>query len=840
MSSPIVFSRALLALLCLLLIACPGSAQDQSTPPTGLRFFSLGRSSHGRLQPGGWLVMSVTIENTGSQAVTVRAVATLSGFPDTQNARTLTLFPGTTENLQLYVLVPQVIDQLKTTEVDVALYQVDEGGERLLDVQGVPMRNNLQLQVEQTNNLAFTSLNDAPQPKFPWEWPFVEPFHNYEIMVSSRVLSRNPRSMASFDQQQIPLTRMDWKDVGLMTISDSRFFEDAAAVESLSQFINEGGRVWFVLDKIPCHLVQPLLGQGNACAEVDQIELNRFSVEVHSAAVDLLESDRLVDHDTPIVFKRVVHVGGTASHTIEGWPAAIWMKIGYGEVLLTTLASQGWLRPGSESTDPQQSTQFRMTPWGLPLALEVHEPRLEQPISEAVSYPFELVGNPVLPRRLVGIILLVFVSLLVGVGVACCRFGELSKLGLYAPLLAALAGGGLVLSSTWIRRDIPETVSRLQLIQVNQHGRAAAIREQSAVHLSASAAMNLVSQSDGYATTDAAVQSGIKRFDVGDVQRWQLSNMAWPPGSWRYQTTQLVDTPPLVATGRLNISGLTIDLPSELETFEDPIIGFAPGVPMIGVPMIGRLEGRQVRADGSLMAEGERWISDTLISNEQRRRIDIYRQFFDGDDRHLPPRHTLFGWSKPWDAAKWDNSNLTEVGSALVGLPLRLLRPPVGEQVLIPAGLIQLRKAPSEVAQTPAFNSKTGKWTTDMGLGISALMQFVLPPEVLPFQAQSLSLELNIKAPHRRVRLSSRSAGGEPISIVSLVGPSVPWRGVITDPSILSEAVDGTLDLLLEISERTDIGLDDSPSSVVTWKIDAFRATALGNRLSEADQLLAP
>ncbi len=833
MSSRIVFSRLLLALLCLQLIACPALAQDQSTPPPGLRFFSFGRAIHGRLQPGGWLVLTITLQNTSSQTLNARAVATLSGLPDTQNARTLTLFPDTTETFELYVLVPQAIDQLKTAEVDVSLYQVEDGVERLLDVQGVPMRNNLKLQVEQTNNLAFTSLNDEPLPKFQWEWPFVEAFYNYEVIVASRVLSRNPRSMASFEHLQLPLTRMDWKDVGLMTISDSRFFEDAAAVETLSQFINDGGRAWFMLDEIPCHLVQPLLGQGNTCAEVDQIELNRFAVEVHSAAVDLLESDRLVDHDAPIVFKRVVHVGGTASHTIDGWPAAIWMKVGYGEVLLTTLASRGWLRPGSESTEQQEFTRFRMTPWGLPLALEVHESRLEQPISEAISYPLELVGNPVLPRHLVGMILLAFISLLVGVGVACFRLGELSKLGLYAPLLAMLAGGGLVLSSTWIRRDIPETVSRLQLIQVNQHGRTAAVREQSAVHLTASAAMNLVSQADGYAITDSAVQSGIKRFNVGDTRQWQLSNMAWPPGSWRYQSIQLVDTPPLVATGRLNVDGLTIDLPSELKAFEDPVIGFSPGV-----PMIGKLEGQQIRADGSLMAEGERWISDTLISNEQRRRIDVYRKFFDGDSRHLPPRRTLFGWSKPWDGAKWDNSNLTEVGSAMIGLPLRLLRPPVGQQVLIPAGLIQLRKDPREISQTSAFNSKTGKWSTDMGLGISSNVQFLLPPEVLPFRAESLSMELNIKAPHRQVRLTSRAVGRDPIEIVSLASPSVPWKGVITDPRILSDALDGTLDLSLEISERTDIGPDDSPSSVVTWQIDAFRASAIGTRLSEADQLL--
>jgi hypothetical protein len=833
MTSRTVLSRSLLAFLCLLLIACPSQGQDQTTAPAGLRFFSFGRAIHGRVQPGGWLVLTATVQNTSAQPLEARAVATLSGFPDLQNSRTLTLFPGTTETFELYVLVPQAIDQLKNVEVDVALYQVDAGVERLLDVQGVPMRNNLRMQVEQTNNLALTSLNDEPAPQFAWEWPFVEPFHNYEVLVASRVLSRNPRSLASFEHQPLPLTRMDWKDIGLMTVSDSRFFDDAASVEALIQFVNDGGRVWFMLDKIPCHLIQPFLGQGNSCAEVDQVELNRFLVDVHSAAVDLSEEDRTVDHDAPIVFKRVVHVGGTTSHSIDGWPAAIWMKVGYGEVLLTTLASQGWLRPGSESTDPQQSTKFRVTPWGLPLALAVHEPRLPQPISDAVGYPLELIGNPVLPRGLVGTILLAFVSLLMGVGVICFRIGELSKLGIYAPLLSLLAGGGLVLSSTWIRRDIPETVSSLQLIQVNQLGRAAAIREQSAVHLNSSAAMNLTSQADGYATVDTTVQSGIKRFDVGDLQQSQLSNIAWPPGSWRYQTTQLVDTPPLVATGRLKDSGLSIELPNELETFEDPVIGYAPGV-----PMIGNLAGRVVVADGSLMAEGERWIDETLISNEQRRRIDVYRQFFSGDARHLPPRHTLFGWSQPWEAAKWDHSNLTEVGSALIGLPLRLLRPTVGERVLIPAGLIQLRKDPRELAQTSAFNSNTGKWSTDMGLGISAYVQFLLPPEVLPFKAESLSLELNIKAPHRRVRLTSRSAGREPIEIVSLTGPSIPWKGLITDPEILSDALDGTLDLMLEISERTDVDVDDSPSSVVTWQIDAFRATAIGTRLSEADHRL--
>ncbi len=833
MTSPTVCRCSPLSWLCLILFACPGFAQEQPQPPAGLRFNSFGRAMHGRLQPGGWCVVSATVMNTSERPLTARTVATLSGFPDIQNARTLTIFPKSTESFDLYVQVPKVVELETTKELEVSLYQVNNDGEVLLDVKGVPMRNTLRLQVEQSLNRSFTSLNNEPFEQFPWEWPFKEPYHNYEIVVSSRVLSGNNRSTVGYENLLVPLTRMDWKDVGLMTISDTRFFEDATSVEALNQFINDGGRAWIMLDKIPCHLIQPLLGLGNSCEEVDQVEMNRFSVKSHSAAVSFAEDELLVDKDDPVVFKRVAQVGGIVTHSIDGWPAAISMKIGYGEVLLTTLASAGWLRPGSESDDPQLSTSFRMAPWGLPFALEVHESRLAQPIPESVGYPLELVGNPVLPRTLVGLILLGFIVVLVGAGVVFLRLGELSRLGYVAPLLSAVAGGGLLLGSTWIRRDIPETLSRLQLIQVTQDGRTAMVREQSAVHLDASVAMKLVGNVDGYVITDPTLQSGIKRFDVGDIQNWELSNIAWPPGSWRYQTTQLIETPRLKATGTLDEAGLTINLPSELPTIEDPVIGFAPGV-----PMIGKLDGQSVTADGRLMAEGDRWIDGTLISDEQRRRIDVYQQFFSGDDRHLPPRNTLFGWSTPWDGARWDYNELTEVGSSLVGIPLRLLRPPVGKTILVPAGLIQLRKDSREAGQTSAYNAKSGKWSTDLSLGIDAHLQFVLPPEVLPFQARELNLELNIKAPHRIVRLVCRSANGEPIEIVALDGPSVPWKGTITDPSILADALDGAVDITLEISERTDIAPGESSSSHVTWAIDAFRASAIGTRLSEAEQLL--
>jgi hypothetical protein len=793
----------------------------------GLRFVSLTKATHGQVLPGGTLVLVANLHNSSDEPLQGTIVAAVEGRPDTQSARTITFLPHQDERLEVYVQVPTTVNGQDYAVFELTLYTSESGKEMMVDVDGVPMRHSLRLPVGKNSNRAFAVIEAEP-PVLPyWYWPPQDPHSNYEWAVASRVASNNTRAMVNLSPGTVPLNRADWGKVAIAIVSDPRLFDDGAAVEALSRFVNNGGCIWIMVDQVPCSIVRPLLHDGQSCEELDEIELNAFSIDVSLSMQSISPADRSVSLDKPARMKRVIQHGGQVSHEVNGWPLAIWMQVGYGKILLTTLESHAWVVPGSESSDPLRGTTFKNRLWALSVATEANDILREKPLATAVEYPMQLFGNPVLPRRLVGGILLAFVCLLALVGALQWRLGEISRFGWAAPLLSLAAGCSLFIASSWIRRDIPETAASLQLVQVSEDGNTASVREQGAIYLNSEKAMELASSSDGWAVANEDVKSGIKRYLVEDFQHWKLSNGAWPM-TWRYQSENVLDSDNLVARGTLSENGLSIKLPESVH-LDDPIVSLVPGAPMIGLKVEG-----EITADGSLQAENDRWINGSIISDEQRRRIEVYQEFFRPDNRVPTLSRTIYGWTDRWKTAEWSDQALTIAGSALVSIPISIARPAIGQKLLLPAGMLQIRRDLSAETLTSVFSDVTGKWTPSVSIALNSSLQILLPPEVLPFQAESMTFELDIKAPHRTVRLLGRTnVPGQTIEIVTLQGPSIPWKGEVTQPEFLEAAKDGLVDVVLEISEREDLDADGNSNSVVTWQIDSFRASLRGSRTSE-------
>ena len=199
-------------------------------------------------------------------------------------------------------------------------------------------------------------------------------------------------------------------------------------------------------------------------------------------------------------------------------------------------------------------------------------------------------------------------------------------------------GAGLLFASSFVRRDIPESVSRLQLVQVNDDGSFAMVREQSAVYLENSADMNLESNVDGRAIVDEGLESGVKRYEVLDHEQWQLSNQDWPPGTWRYQARYVIPTQEMVVEAELNSSGVKLNMPELPSAMEDPVLSYN-----LGDPMLCETAGGRLLADGSLSADGDRWIAGTLISKEQQRRLQVYQEFFKPKEKTQFLSRVLYG-----------------------------------------------------------------------------------------------------------------------------------------------------------------------------------------------------
>ena len=788
----------------------------------GLELVSAARLPQSKVVPGGVLVLQATARNTADEWSEGVLVVTVDGRVHRQSARRIALAPGDTEQVDIYTSLPQSIAGKSTIEVKVTLF-VDYGdGEVVQDSDGRPAEYTMTFSVLGSEPLAAFIMDQKPSPRPHWYWPPAQPHTSYELAVAGRIDAGLTRQTTNFDQRILPLNQADWSSIDVIVLSEAGAFNDAAFTDAIKKYVDGGGKVWVMLDRVPTDVVRPVLAPEQICETVDEVERTSFTVEQLGSAARLKEVDLQVTSATPYKLKHVVQSGGRVTHRIDGWPAAIWMKRGYGEILLTTLDCGAWIEPrANPSSDPRFSAAYTSRVWASLLAISINAAKANEPLPD-LEYPLQQIGNPVVPKLWVTLTLAAFCALLAGLGVWRTVNGGLRLIGLAAPALAILVGAGLLLVSTVVSRDIPETIAKLQIVQVAQDGKSAMVREQAAVYLERSADMILESNLDGGAVVDESLTSGVQRFDVIDFQRWQLSNQTWPSGAWRYRTNYSFLTEDLVVCAKLAKDGVHLTMPALPSELQDPVLSFC-----VGDPIPCQSAGESLFLDGSLTAKGGRWIAGTILNDEQQRRLGAYQAYFESSDRGAMTGRTLYGWTKLWPQGPHWSRELRQRGSSLISLPLRLERPEPGQPIYIPHGLIQLQKNPDHFGSTTfAYDESSGEWEKGLTIGVEARLRVALPPEVLPFEASSIEIVLDIEAPHRNVSLACELPSG-PVELIRLSNPSLPRPFTVSDPRVLRAVRNGALDIVLAVSDRTDVE-DSATSSVVAWHVDSLAVSFHG------------
>ena len=805
-------------------LACPAHAAE------GLYFSGLGRTPQSRAVPGNTVTLMARVGNSGMEPLAGTLVANVEQLPDLQFARSVRLEPGEQRSLELFIQLPEVIDNVELVQhlnVVATMYVREGDRDVILQRDGQPVTQSLTLAVlPQGRTMGMQAAPDPAEVLF-WDWPRPVIPSGYDFVVAARVDAIRDRKSISYDNGPLPLQLMEWNALDLFVVADPAALQDPAAIEAMRLFMTRGGRVWVMLDQVSSDLIQPLLSPEQSLVEVERVMINQFTVETDYPAAHLLENELFVELEREVAMARIVQSGGRVLHSVDGWPISIAMPVGYGQLLFTTLDSLAWIEPRTRqhSTDPSLQADFTVRSWGANWSADINADFPKLPISDEVEYPLLRIGNPIVPRSWVATALLGFCGLIVIVGACLAAVRHQTWIGWLAPSLAVATSISLLLAASWVRRDIPEAVSRLQLIDVRDDGRFALVREQSAVFLDRQSPMKLHYQLDGNMHSSNAMTSGVRRFTVNDFEDWNMSNEAWPLGTWRYQTQFAIPTADLTVLGRLTADGLQLEMPVDLPApLEDPVLSFVAGDPLLCRASEGKVE-----VDDRLTAGNGRWIAGSILSDEQQRRTDLYRQFFQPADDLQRPARRLYGWTPPWQSSPW-NRELQQPGAALVALPLTLQRPEVGQDVFIPHGLIQLQPGLKVDGATITFNPQTGAWREDLLAATDVQLDFVLPPEVVPFAAKSLALEIVIRAPERKVTLSALSPSG-PIELAQFDGPSLPWSATITDPSVLQLAEDGRLEILLQVSQRQVAAKASNDSSYVTWQVDHFHASLRGSLL---------
>ncbi len=763
-------------------------------------------------------------------------VLKLDGLADQQFERRYTFPPHEVRQVPIRVTIPKSWRDKDYASVEATIFGFVDGREVMLDVNGVPVRNNLRIPISTYPVLTFASIPRPPEQLPWWFWPPQTPDYPYEIIVASKVIAGSSRAMFGQTLRPQPTDLEDWQALDVSVIASDYVLKNANTLDSLRRHMNAGGAVWIMLDKVPVELVRPLLATGQSIEVLDQTELTEFVVESTEISVRTLSpADRTVQSAEPTKLIRTTSSGGETTFWVDSWPIAITFPQGDGRLVLTTLDASAWVRNrvGAQD-DPMRTSTFEPRVWNSVLfrkLFSVKQPHHDYPVGtedQSVSLGREfaqtMIGNPVAPRGTVAATLIGFVLALAIITFWLGLRGQWKAMAVATPALGLTVSAVFLGIAAGMRRDIPEMTASLSLVRVSSDGLSSLIHQQGAVNLTSSREMTLQSSLPGTASVDSnVVTSGLKRFERNGLENWALKNTSWPPGTWSYQAEVVEHHESRIAKGTLSAKGLTVQLPDDLKGLNDLVLCFQPGQPILG---------KQVEEgwlfDGSQPAGLNRWTSAGLLDNEQLRRQQVMNRLLIPKENSPGWSSSLLGWGSNQPAIQWSHEMVRQ-GSSLMILPVHVSAPEVGQQILVPAGLMRLQYDPRVASQSSTFNPESGAWIDRSAQPAKLALRFSIPESLLPLGVDTVDLQLDMNAAKRTVKIYNNKE--QPKLLATLDSPSIPWQGSFKADE-LDVSPDGNIDVIIEVSDRIGSNAGEVDDSALSWNVNSFRASCSGRRLS--------
>jgi hypothetical protein len=576
-------------------------------------------------------------------------------------------------------------------------------------------------------------------------------------------------------------------------LSSDRIADDVPGQKVLREWVQRGGSLWVLLDRVAPQTVATLLGNDQEFQVIDRVSLT--NVHIRSGPANPHRPDSPArDLQEPVDFIRVVVPRSPVLYTVNGWPAAFRTEVGRGRVLFTTLGARGWMRPRTDSDPQPKVAEFPHLPVPVGpfefLADEL-QPEPERPLlstEDLRSYVTQQVRYSVVSRDTFLLVFGVFLLVLTVAGVALGRRGWLEHLGWLGPTLALAAGGVLVVLGESTRRAVPATVAVAQILDTEPGLEEVPAAGILAVYQPSSSSSPIGAEQGGAFDLDMTGLDGrVHRRVLADPDRWHWENLELPAGlrtaSFRYTVRVQEPVEARVRFGPEGAEGQVAAGP--FGQLEDPLLS------MLGQHTVAV----RLRADGTFLASSDDELSagpallGGLLSDRQRARQSLYQKLLaEPQPRYITGRQLLLAWAEPVDMHFTLGPQARTLGSALLTIPLRYERTPPGTRVTVPSSFVSCRRITSDGRSLrPAVESRSA---TQMQL------RFEIPASVRPLVVESARLTVKFYAPAREVAIGDEAA---------------PWRrltnplGVehieITDPRLLQLDEHGALSVPVRVGE---------------------------------------
>src|SRR5262249_26665633 len=182
-------------------------------------------------------------------------------------------------------------------------------------------------------------------------------------------------------------------------LASGRIKNDRTGMQALRQWLEQGGKLWVMLDRVEPDAIAPLLGDALDFQVVDRVSLTTIKIETPGNG---LPAPKPQQHEQPVDFVRVLlPPQESVVHTINGWPVWFSRMVGRGKVVFTTLAPRGWY---TQETPKEPPLPYDNSP--MELLVDELQMSPEDPYRVEAFRPglIEEIGYSVVNRATVGLV----------------------------------------------------------------------------------------------------------------------------------------------------------------------------------------------------------------------------------------------------------------------------------------------------------------------------------------------------------------------------------------------------------------------------------------------------
>ena len=698
------------------------------------------------------------------------------------------------------------------------------------------------------------------------------------MLKSMRISLGLGETIPNVSDSRAPIVPAVLESAEQMIIRGDRLAIDAPGRTAIREWVLNGGRLWIMLDTMDELTVQRLLGDSCRIEYVDRIGLTSFRSEytdptlipektIGKLAGSNLNAPSIQEHEYPVQFVRAIVEDCETIATITGWPSIFKMDFGQGTIVFTTIGARALSRVRKDGENPRGMEKAFLLPQPeLVTIADILFAKKNTPIAATSTFaPLveHSIGYQVPGRSMILLILGAFCVSLVLIGVWLSKTNRLGQLVWIAPAAALLATVPLVAIGAASKRTVPPTVVETQFIDATPSGDDLFVQGLAGVYHNSAGDRKFVSNSSSVFFPDRTGINGTWRMVWKDLDQWQWENVTMPSGLRLVPFSSTIhETDPMRAYGSFGPQGFYGELDCPLTNLRDAIIASSTHVSLAidlqDEKILGPVE--------NSLAPGQ-YIANSLLSDEQIQHQEVYRSMMDfdlglginidehgevllidsattkadaeakksqsgelesGPTRKFPNHPSLLAWADPIDVGFEFSDDLNKKGSALVVMPITLVRPEPHKKLRIPSVFLPYDAvfSPNNEGKSIAYNSQLGTWPK-RSLGTKSTLRFQLPECVLPFEPSAARLRIKINAAKRNVDIKTGA-----IDSLFDVGNTDEALGELTyrivDPDGLKLDADGGFHVRIAVGE---IDLGDGAHQNAQWKIDYVELEIEGKHL---------